>query len=69
MNHKTLIKEAMKATNTTQAQLGERLGVNQQAISNYLNRDDMMFSSLVRVLDALGYDITITKRAEEPTNI
>lgn len=62
MDHKTLIRDAMRTAGVTQAELGARLGIRQQAISNYLNRDDMLFSTFAGIMDALGYEVTITRR-------
>lgn len=64
MDHKATIKEAMKATNTTQSQLGTMLGINQQAVSNYLSRDDIKLSTYTKIMDALGYDLILKKRSE-----
>jgi transcriptional regulator with XRE-family HTH domain len=64
MNHKDTIKELLRSTNTTQAQLGQRVGLTQQAISNYRNRDDILLSTYVRIINALGYDIKIVRRDE-----
>lgn len=62
MNHKDIIKQLMNETNTTQTELGARLGIRQTAVSNYLNREDMMFSTFARIIDALGYDFVITPK-------
>ena len=64
MNHKTAIKEAMRDTNTTQAELGARLGVRQTAISNIVNRDEIMFGTFVRIMDALGYELRLVKKGD-----
>lgn len=66
MNHKQVIRDLMSTTGTTQAQLGDLIGVRQTAISNILNRDDIHLSTYVRILAALGYELQI--RATEPTD-
>lgn len=64
MNHKTVIKDIMRETHTTQTQLGTLLGVRQTAISNIIKRDDIYLSTYVRILDALGYKLTVTPKED-----
>ena len=62
MNHRAVIREAMRDAGITQAQLGERLGVRQTAISNTVNRDEIKLGTFVRILDALGYELKLVKK-------
>lgn len=64
MNHKTAIREAMHNAGVTQKELGERLGGGQSMISSALSRDDIYLSTFVRMLDALGYELTIARKEE-----
>lgn len=48
------IKEARKANNLTQAQLGERVGVQAAQISKIESGRNLTISTIVRVLKALG---------------
>lgn len=65
MKFNEIIRAALKSTGTTQQKLGDRLGVRQTAVSNVLQRDEIMLGTFVEYLDAMGYDIIIRKDGEE----
>lgn len=60
---KDIITTLMKMTGTKQTQLAEILGFkNQSNVSEILKRD-MKFSVFIKMLDALGFEIVIQKKA------
>lgn len=65
MKFNDIIRHAMRETNTTQVQLGERLGVRQTAISNTLQRPETMLGTFVSIMNALGYEVIVRKDDEE----
>ena len=71
MRFNDIIRHALKDTGTTQAQLGERLGVRQNAISNTLQRPETMLGTFVSIMNALGYDVAVIPRdkSAEPITI
>jgi transcriptional regulator with XRE-family HTH domain len=49
-----------RETGVTQAELAERLGVKQAAVSKLERKTDLLVSSLAKYLEALGVDARIT---------
>lgn len=69
MNTKDIIKKAMKDTRVTQEQLRDRLGLTSQSVvSMRINSDNHTVSTLVDILDELGYELVIQpkKRGRRP---
>lgn len=62
MKFNTLLRQALSDTNTTQSALARELGTRQSTIGNALARPDIYVSTLIRILDTLGYDIQVTHR-------
>lgn len=51
------------AANLTQAELAERMGIKQAALSGVENREDLLLSTLASYLEAAGArDVTITAK-------
>lgn len=67
MKFNEIIRQALADTDTTQKQLAEALGYKSgpSAISVPLSRDDIYASTLVRMLDAMGYEVIVRKDGEE----
>lgn len=54
------IKQAMKATHTTQMQMKERIGAKSQSVvSMRLSSDGLSISNVLEMLDAIGYELVI----------
>ena len=54
------IKQAMKATHTTQIQMKDRIGVKSQSVvSMRLSSDGVSISNVLEMLDAIGYELVI----------
>ena len=64
MKFNGIIREAMKETGTTQARLGEVLGIKQNAVSNMLNRTEPSLATFQSVLEAMGYEIVVQKKTQ-----
>lgn len=56
-----------KARQQTQAELAERLGIDQASVSAIENRSDLLLSTLTRYIRALGGDIEIRAVFPEAT--
>lgn len=69
MKFQEIIRSAMKSTGTTQKRLAEKLGYKSgpSAISVPLTRDDIYAGTLVRMLNAMGYEVVVRKDGEEFT--
>ena len=48
------LQELRQALNMTQAELAEKLHVNQAAVSKYENQSDLYISTLRRILSSMG---------------
>lgn len=61
------IKEGMKRRNMTMAKLAERMGFkNAQVVSNRLaNKSGMRIDTLIRFMNAMGYDVVIKDRMND----
>lgn len=65
------IKEALKQRGLTQNELAERLGINRVSLSRILsNKNDMRVSTIKKIADAIGCDVTefFTPEATEEHN-
>lgn len=56
-----IIKDIMKNEGVTQTQLAKKVGVTKQAISHFLNGNDVRLSVVVNILSVLGYQYVIKK--------
>lgn len=63
------IKNARKAMNLTQAQLGERVGVQSAQISKIESGRNLTVSTIVRVLKALGLSANFSINCEGLTPV
>ena len=63
------IKNARKAMNLTQAQLGERVGVQTAQISRIESGRNLTISTIVRVLKALGLSANFSINCEGLTPV
>lgn len=63
------IKNARKANNLTQAQLGERVGVQAAQISKIESGRNLTISTIVRVLKALGLSAEFSIKGLEPITL
>ena len=50
-----IIKDIMKNEGVTQTQLAKKVGVTKQAISHFLNGNDVRLSVVVNILSVLGF--------------
>ena len=66
MKASVIVKSLMKTNNLRQIDMQERLGLKSQSQVSIMLRSDMRVSSLVRLLDAMGY-ILVIKRAPTHT--
>lgn len=57
-----LIAEARTSVGITAEELGERLGVSKVAVSQWENGRSISLDRASEVLEALGYEIVISKR-------
>lgn len=67
MRFNDIIRLAMQ--DTTQSQLGERLGIRQNSVSNTINRPNITLAKFITVMDVLGYDIIIKSRDTDHTEV
>ena len=58
---------AMMDENVSIADLAERLGLSRQSVNRWFQVDDLRFTSLEDIGDAMGYDLEwqLVKRSEE----
>lgn len=60
MKEKEIVKEAMVKAKFTQVDLQTALGLkSQSSISTYLKGDSMRVDTFVKMLNAMGYEITV----------
>ncbi|NLX25430.1 MAG: helix-turn-helix transcriptional regulator [Lentisphaerae bacterium] len=59
------LQELRQALNMTQAELAEKLHVNQAAVSKYENQSDLYISTLRRILSSMGGELRITAHFAE----
>lgn len=64
MKYNEIVRKAMRDTDTTQKELAEALGYKSgpSAISVPLSRSDIYASTLINMLDALGYEVVVRPR-------
>ncbi len=63
MNEKQIVREAMKVRGLTQAMLADAAGLkNQSNVSEILRGQTLKTQTLVRLLDAMGFDLIIKDR-------
>lgn len=63
------IKNARKANHLTQAQLGERVGVQAAQISKIESGRNITISTIVKVLKALGLSAEFSIAGQEPVKL
>lgn len=63
-NASAIVNEVMGESGQTQKTLASRLGVTRQCVSQILIGKDMKCASLVKMMDALGYDVVVRHRAD-----
>ena len=62
-NIKELIKVAMASRNQTQTAVAQKAGwANQSSLSTAINRDNPSIETVIRILEALEYDLVIQDR-------
>lgn len=61
--------EVRKVARKTQSQMGEALGMPQNAISQLERRSDVLLSTLARYVDALGAELDLIVRMRDGTEI
>ena len=57
-----ILRTILKQEGISQTEVGRRIGKSKQAVNNMLSRDDMMMSTVIHILHAVGYDFIIEKR-------
>lgn len=62
MKFNDIIRSAMRDTDTTQVQLGDKLGIGQTAVANTIARPGISLAKFVTIMNALGYDVTVQPR-------
>jgi transcriptional regulator with XRE-family HTH domain len=63
MNEKQIVREAMKVRGLTQAMLADAAGLkNQSNVSEILRGQTLKTQTLVKLLDAMGFDLIIKDR-------
>lgn len=62
MKFNDIIRAAMKETGTRQQDLGKKLGLKQNSISNTITRTNITLNKFAIVMDTLGYEIVIQPR-------
>ena len=49
----------------TKADIGRKLGISRQQVSNTLNKKQLSFSDIATILDCIGYDLYIDIRPKD----
>ena len=61
------IKEALKKRGLTQNELADRMGINRVSLSRILsNKNDMRISTIKKIADAIGCDVSEFFKPAEP---
>ena len=60
ISEEATLRELRKALELTQSALGEKLHINQEAISRLENRSDLLLSTLSAYINAMGGELSIT---------
>lgn len=63
--HANSLRVVRKALSKTQAEIGEDLGLSQNAVSQLEGRSDLLLSTLRRYVRALGADLDIVVRLKD----
>lgn len=63
--HANSLRVVRKALSKTQAEIGEGLGLSQNAVSQLEGRSDLLLSTLRRYVRALGADLDIVVRMKD----
>ncbi len=61
MNIQGIIADIMDYEGVTQYELAKKLHVSRQAVSQMINSNDIKISTVLNILDALGYTFRIVK--------
>lgn len=62
MKFNDIIRTAMREQGITQQDLGTKLGIKQNAVSNTITRPNITLAKFITIMDILGYDIIIKSR-------
>lgn len=63
MNEKEVIREAMKARGLNQAMLADAAGLKRQSnVSELLRGNSIRVDNMVKLLDAMGFDLIVKDR-------
>lgn len=62
LEDKDILRSAIRERNTTQKELGSKIGMSQTALSGNLTRDRMSLDNFKRMLNALDYDVAVIDR-------
>lgn len=61
MDVNRIVADIINREGISQKQLADRVGVSRQAISQMVNGNDMKVSTLLAILNVLGYSIQVVK--------
>ncbi len=67
--HADSLRVVRKALSKTQAEIGEGLGLSQNAVSQMEGRSDLLLSTLRRYVRALGADLDIVVRMKDGSKV
>jgi transcriptional regulator with XRE-family HTH domain len=67
--HADSLRVVRKALSKTQAEIGEGLGLSQNAVSQLEGRSDLLLSTLRRYVKALGADLDIVVRMKDGSKV
>lgn len=67
--HADSLRVVRKALSKTQAEIGEGLGLPQNAVSQLEGRSDLLLSTLRRYVQALGADLDIVVRMKDGSRV
>ena len=57
-----IFKQILKQEGISQSELARRMGISKQALSKLLKQDDLLVSTVIKVIRPLGYEFIIEKR-------
>lgn len=69
VSHADSLRVVRKALSKTQAEIGEGLGLSQNAVSQLEGRSDLLLSTLRRYVKALGADVDIVVRMKDGSRV
>lgn len=61
MTIQTILLDIMQQESITQSELAEKMNISRQAMHHMLKGNDMRLSTVLSILDILGYDFKIEK--------